>query len=134
MNRKPHLGDPHDLVPPHCLNCDEPLNGRFCSYCGQVASTQRLTIGGLMREVWLKFTNTEEGLPHLLRELYRHPARVCRHMVEGRRKRYSNPLSFVLVTAGLSRALNYWACARWNAWRQKHRRPSMPISGSSSGS
>ncbi|MBK7556515.1 MAG: DUF3667 domain-containing protein [Flavobacteriales bacterium] len=98
--------------PSHCLNCDEPLEGRFCAYCGQVASMERLTLTGLAREVWLKFTNTEDGLPHLLRELFRHPARVCRHMLEGKRKRYSNPLSFVLLTAGLSSALNYWACTR----------------------
>lgn len=101
-----------DHTTKHCLNCDELLVGRFCGVCGQSAKVERLTLRGLGREVWLKFTNTEDGLPHLLRGLFRYPARVCRHMVQGKRKRYSNPLSFVLLAVGLSSALNYWACTR----------------------
>ncbi|MFZ1687383.1 MAG: DUF3667 domain-containing protein [Flavobacteriales bacterium] len=96
----------------HCLNCDEPLTDRFCAVCGQAAKVERLTLRTLGQEVWQKLTSAEEGLPNLIRNLFRRPAMVCRHMVEGKRKRYSNPLSFVLLAVGLSSALNFWACTR----------------------
>ncbi|MEO8066541.1 MAG: DUF3667 domain-containing protein [Flavobacteriales bacterium] len=95
-----------------CMNCDEPLNGRFCEQCGQSVAVERLTMASLGREVVQKFTSTEDGLPNLLRGLFLRPAMVCRHLVQGRRRRYSNPLSFLLLAVGISSALNYWACTR----------------------
>ncbi|MBC7903398.1 MAG: DUF3667 domain-containing protein [Gemmatimonadaceae bacterium] len=85
-----------------CLNCFSPIlpAQRFCSDCGQKTDTHRLTMGHIGHDVLHAFTHTDKGMFHLIKALAINPGTVAREYVEGARKKYFNPFSFlILVTA-----------------------------------
>ena len=104
--RRPALAEPHGgdglAAPPPCPNCGEPRAGRFCSGCGQREMGGRLTLRGLWREFASRAFNLNRGLLHTVVSLAQSPGSVPRDYVEGRRRTYTNPLSFLLLAATLS--------------------------------
>lgn len=88
--------------PAPCPNCGEPRTGRFCSGCGQREMGERLTLGALWREFAGRVFNLNRGLLHTVVSLAKSPGSVPRDYVEGRRRTYTNPLSFFLLAATLS--------------------------------
>lgn len=89
-------------APERCPNCNEPRAGRFCSGCGQRATAGRLTLRSLWGEFASRVFNLDRGLLHTATSLARAPGSVPRDYVEGRRRTYTNPLSFFLIAATLS--------------------------------
>ena len=89
-------------APALCPNCGEPRAGRFCAECGQREMGGRLTLRGLWREFASRVFNLDRGLLHTVASLARSPGSVPRDYVEGRRRTYTNPLSFFLLAATLS--------------------------------
>lgn len=79
-----------------CLNCDAPLNGRFCSNCGQAAEPTRSLWHVLEELAWGVFnfdTKVWRTLPLLL---FR-PGTLTRSYVYGKRARYVSPLALFLL-------------------------------------
>ena len=89
-------------APALCPNCGEPRAGRFCSECGQREMGERLTLRGLWREFASRVFNLDRGLLHTVTSLARTPGSVPRDYIEGRRRTYTNPLSFFLLAATFS--------------------------------
>lgn len=88
----------------NCLNCNEPLGSKekFCSSCGQKAAIHRLTLHDLLHDTIHYFTHADKGIFHLLKELARRPGIVARGYVTGARKKYFNPINFLLIVAGIT--------------------------------
>jgi hypothetical protein len=79
-----------------CLNCSAPLHGSFCSQCGQRAvpayPTVRELAGDAIGELWGwdgRFVNT-------IRTLFRHPGKLTKEWLEGRRASFVSPLRLYL--------------------------------------
>ncbi|MDT0632476.1 DUF3667 domain-containing protein [Rubrivirga sp. S365] len=89
-------------APALCPNCGEARAGRFCAGCGQRELGGRLTLRGLWREFSSRVFNLDRGLLHTVTSLARSPGSVPRDYVEGRRRTYTNPLSFFLLATALS--------------------------------
>jgi len=87
----------------HCLNCNQHLTHtqKFCSNCGQVASTHRFTIASFFHEGFHAVTHADKGLFYLLKELLLRPGLVAREFIEGKRKKYFNPFTFFLLLMAL---------------------------------
>ncbi len=83
----------------HCLNCGDPLTGRFCSRCGQSASTRALTIRTVLSDALDHIFGYESLLFRTFLELNYTPGIVARRYVDGQRKRYTNPLKYCLLAA-----------------------------------
>lgn len=87
---------------PLCPNCGAAQAGPYCPECGQRALGGRLTLRGLWREFASRVFNLDRGLLHTVTSLARSPGSVPCDYVEGRRRTYTNPLSFFLLAATLS--------------------------------
>ncbi|HYE54747.1 MAG TPA: DUF3667 domain-containing protein [Chitinophagaceae bacterium] len=75
---------------------------RFCPSCGQKTDTPRLNMKHIWHEVFHAFTHTDKGFIHVMKELLRRPGHVAREYVEGKRKRYFNPFSFLIIVVAVT--------------------------------
>lgn len=86
-----------------CLNCEAALEGAaYCRHCGQKADTRRLSIGDIAHAAVHVLTHADHSAFALVRDLAARPGRVAREYVEGRRRKYFNPFTFVLVVVGVA--------------------------------
>lgn len=87
--------------PVDCLNCGTRVDGRFCSDCGQSASTGRLLTRDTFFDALAHVFQLDSQILRTLVGLTRSPGRVCAEYVEGRRIRYVAPLKYFLVAITL---------------------------------
>ena len=80
-----------------CLNCSASVNENFCSRCGQKAEVKRLSWHNLGEEVFHFFTHIEKGFLKTTVQLIIHPGRLCKDYLDGKRKAYHKPVSFLLI-------------------------------------
>jgi len=88
-----------------CSNCASPLDPAFkhCPHCGQSTTIHRFNIKHLIHEFLHAFTHTDKGALVLLRDLTVRPATVLReYIIEGKRKKYFNPFTLLLLVLGLT--------------------------------
>jgi hypothetical protein len=84
-----------------CKNCHAAFEGHFCCACGQKADTHRITLSHIVHEFLHAFTHADKGVLFLMKELLKKPGIVAREYIEGKRKKYFNPLSFLVLTSAL---------------------------------
>lgn len=80
-----------------CKNCSTEFEGKFCPNCSQKAATKRFTIGHFGHEAFHAVTHTDKGILFLIKELFRNPGRVALEYNAGKRKKYFNPVTFLLI-------------------------------------
>jgi ABC-type multidrug transport system fused ATPase/permease subunit len=80
-----------------CKNCEYHFEGKFCPNCAQKASTHRFTIGHLAHELFHAVTHTDKGILFLIKELFYRPGKVAKEYNAGKRKKYFNPVTFLLI-------------------------------------
>lgn len=88
-----------------CSNCASPLDPAFkhCPHCGQSTSVHRFNLKHLLHEFFHAFTHADKGALILLRDLVIRPATVLReYIVEGKRKKYFNPFTLLLLVLGFT--------------------------------
>jgi hypothetical protein len=80
-----------------CKNCENSFEGKFCPNCAQKANTHRFTIGHLAHEFFHAVTHTDKGILFLIRVLFFKSGKVAREYNAGKRKKYFNPVTFLLI-------------------------------------
>lgn len=95
-------------APDACLHCGADRLGDYCHACGQQYAEGRLTIRGLAREFAERFLKLERGVLGTFLGLCRAPGRLARAYVEGHRRPYVNPLSYVFLGAAATLLLLPW--------------------------
>lgn len=80
-----------------CKNCSTSFEGKFCPNCSQKADTHRLTLGHFAHETTHAVTHTDKGILLLIKAMFTRPGLVARDYMEGKRKRYFNPITFILI-------------------------------------
>jgi hypothetical protein len=87
-----------------CKNCGDLVSPgmQFCPGCGQSARTRRLDLHHILHDLIHVFVHADKGFLYLTRELSRRPGHVAREYVEGQRKRYFNPFSYLVLTIAVS--------------------------------
>jgi hypothetical protein len=87
-----------------CLNCRRPLvaGHPFCGQCGQKASTRRMTMHDIGHDLVHAFTHADHSVFSLVRALATRPGKVAREYVDGRRKLYFNPFTFLIIVVGVA--------------------------------
>jgi hypothetical protein len=94
-----------DLAAPSgaaCLNCAGALSGAYCAQCGQPAATGRLTLRALAREVFAQVVELDHGLLHTIVDLLRAPGTMMKGYLAGRRRKYTGPVTFVVLATAAS--------------------------------
>ncbi len=81
-----------------CLNCGHPLDlsDRFCSYCGQINTTKRLTLKDFINEFILSVFTYDSKFRFTIKDLLFKPGTITRNYVDGKRLKYANPFRFFL--------------------------------------
>ena len=85
-----------------CLDCGAPRLGDYCQDCGQYHRDDRLTLRSVWRDFAERFLKFERGLPATVRRAVTDPGGLARDYVRGRRRRYVNPVSFLLLGSALA--------------------------------
>ena len=83
----------------HCLNCKTDLNldDHFCRNCGQKIHESKLTFWSLISEFFAGIFNLENGFYRSMSRIF-FPSYLSKEFIQGRRKRYLNPIRFFVVT------------------------------------
>ena len=84
-----------------CINCEFTYEGKFCPNCSQKAHTHRFSVAHFAHEAFHAVTHTDKGIFFLIKELFKNPGRVAREYNEGKRKKYFNPVTFLLIVLAL---------------------------------
>ena len=92
-----------------CLNCDLELlpQSQFCGNCGQSTNQHRINFVYIWHELIHAFTHAEKGIFYTILESFRRPGIVAKEYVEGKRKKYFNPFTFLLIVIGISSLFFY---------------------------
>ena len=96
---------PPEAVAPEaapCLNCGADRLGDYCHACGQHHLDDRLTLRVVWREFAERFLKLERGLLGTTRAALVDPGALARRYVEGQRKRFVNPISFLLLASAVA--------------------------------
>jgi hypothetical protein len=90
-----------------CKNCSANFDSKFCPECGQKGDIHRVTIDHLFHDVILAVTHADKGFLLLVKKLAISPGIVAREYVDGSRKKYFNPLSFLVITSAVMAYFSY---------------------------
>ncbi len=87
-----------------CKNCDQTIQDdySYCPHCGQKSDVTHLNFKQLIKDIWIAFSNTDEGFLLLIKELVYKPGKVARAYVSGRRKHYFNPFSYLAIMVAIA--------------------------------
>jgi hypothetical protein len=77
---------------PRCLNCGAELTGSYCSQCGQEDTELRVSLKRLAKDFIAEQLGLESKVPTTLWTLIRHPGRLTKEYLAGRRVRSLLPL------------------------------------------
>jgi hypothetical protein len=84
-----------------CANCSGTVDTNFCPTCGQKINIHRISLGHVLHEGVHSITHADKGFLLLVKELITRPGFVAREYIAGKRKRYFNPLSYLVITSAL---------------------------------
>jgi hypothetical protein len=92
----------HDVAEPRseaCLNCGTPLNGPFCSQCGQRDVPPYPSVRELVVDAFWELSGWDGRFASTLRTLVTKPGRLTVDFLEGRRARSISPLRLYLMAS-----------------------------------
>lgn len=91
-----------------CKNCDNTVEGKFCSSCGQAADTHRISTHFLWHDIQHGLLHVDKGILFTAKELFTRPGHSIREFLEGKRVKHFKPLSMVLILAGVYGFLSHY--------------------------
>lgn len=96
-----------DDPPEKCRNCDADVapGQAYCGICGQKYVSDRLTLRQIGHDLLHAVIHVDRSALSLVRMLLLRPGNVAREYVQGRRKRYFGPFSFLVVVVAAASAL-----------------------------
>lgn len=103
-----------------CKNCNSNINGNYCANCSQRSDVKRFNLKDIFIELVQAVVETDRGIIRLTRELAVRPGVVASQYLAGRRKRYFNPFTFLLI-ASAAHVLVSQHTGFYTAYNQKTR-------------
>jgi len=80
-----------------CKNCHTTLSGKFCSECGQEASTHKINIHFMWHDIQHGLLHMDKGILFTFKELFTRPGYTIHEFIEGKRVKHFKPISLVIV-------------------------------------
>lgn len=80
-----------------CKNCGNTAEGNYCNNCGQKTNLCRLNFSYLVSEITDSVFQIHYGFFYTLRELFLAPGKSINEYLNGKRKKYFKPLSYLLI-------------------------------------
>lgn len=92
---------PSQATPAKCLNCGHPLQGPFCSQCGQEAKEPVPRLRDLLGDVFEELFKFDSKVVRTVRSLVQRPGEITAHYAAGRRADYVAPFKLFFTTSFL---------------------------------
>ncbi len=80
-----------------CKNCGNQYHGHFCNNCGQKNVHDRLTTHEVWHDIVHVFTHADKSIFGFAKQALLQPGAVAYAYLEGKRKRYFNPIQFFIL-------------------------------------
>lgn len=84
------------------------MQDHYCSHCGEKALVERITFQFIRDEVLYFFTHLKKGFLFTTLSMIVRPGRTVKNYIEGKRKPYQPPVSYVLIWIAAYILLLYW--------------------------
>ena len=81
----------------NCKNCENQIEGNFCSNCGQSITVDKLNLHSFLRELADSVFQINRGLFFTIKELFLRPGYTVRNFLEGKRKNHFKPIAYVFL-------------------------------------
>jgi len=92
-----------------CKNCNTIFEGNYCNNCGQKASEERFNILNFPAKFLHGFYHVHSGLLFTIRELFIRPGETLRGYISGKRVKYFNPFTYLLLISLVGGFLYKWS-------------------------
>jgi hypothetical protein len=92
-----------------CKNCNAIFEGNYCNNCGQKAGEKRFMLSNLPGEFLHGFYHVHSGLLFTIRELFVRPGETLRGYIYGKRVKYFNPFTYLLLISLVGGILYKWS-------------------------
>jgi hypothetical protein len=92
-----------------CKNCNTIFKGNYCNNCGQKAGEKRFMLSNLPGEFLHGFYHVHSGLLFTIRELFVRPGETLRGYISGKRVKYFNPFTYLLLISLVGGFLYKWS-------------------------
>jgi len=92
-----------------CKNCNTNFEGNYCNNCGQKAGEERFTLKHLPGEFLHGFYHVHGGLLYTIKELFIRPGETLRGYIYGKRVKYFNPFTYLLLISLVGGFLYKWS-------------------------
>ena len=79
-----------------CLNCEAPINTKYCPHCGQENVHSDHSVAVLVRDFFTEIAYYDSKLWLTLRTLLLHPGRLSAEWAQGKRMKYVSPIKLYL--------------------------------------
>lgn len=83
-----------------CKNCGHQFELDYCNKCGQKASVKRIEMKWLLHELPHAIWHIERGFMYNVVELFKRPGYAIIDYIEGKRKNFFHPVSYILIVLG----------------------------------
>ncbi|MFY8091147.1 MAG: DUF3667 domain-containing protein [Chitinophagaceae bacterium] len=93
----------------NCLNCNKPFTERelFCSSCGQRTTTHRFSLKSIFAHDFVHaIFHLDRGFFSTLKNLFLQPGTVVKEFLDGKRVKYFNYFTMILVLITVGHLLN----------------------------
>ena len=92
-----------------CKNCQTVFEGNFCSNCGQRdISNNRLKFSDTIADFFDNVFNIHKGLFYTFWNLIIKPGEVGLAYIGGQRKKFTNPVRYLIIAVAIQAFLDYW--------------------------
>lgn len=85
-----------------CKNCSAQVDQKFCPNCGQKATTGRISLSGLIKDLPHAIFHVDKGILFNLVQLFKRPGPAITDYLEGKRKNFFHPASYLLIALVLN--------------------------------
>lgn len=91
-----------------CKNCDFPFEGAYCPICAQsIKANDRLTIKNIVSDFFDTVFNFDKGFFYTFWSLLKQPGVVARSFIQGKRKRFTNPVKYLIIATAIQALFEY---------------------------
>lgn len=92
-----------------CNNCQHTIAEKYCPNCGQrVVANKRLQFSDILSDFFDNAFNIHKGLFFTFWNLIIKPGTIGNAYISGQRKKYTNPVRFLIIAIAIQTFADYW--------------------------
>lgn len=80
-----------------CKNCDQPIEGNYCSHCGQSTKVDKINFSNFITDFTDSVFQVNHGLFFSIKELFLRPGYSIKDYLNGKRKNHIKPIAYALT-------------------------------------